>query len=67
MENDNLNDLPQISEDDELCQEIIGMAGLLVDLLEGKRSGSRLWAIAYTDAQKLLAWVRYVYDHQAEV
>lgn len=55
-------DIPQVDEGDAFSMDIIGHAGLLVEMLEEKRKDGRLWAIAHTDAEKLLAWLRYAFD-----
>ncbi len=43
-------------------ESVIGDAGLLVDALEDLRQHGRVWAIAHTKAEELLAWLHYALD-----
>ncbi len=52
----------ELPEDDDFytpMDGVIGDAGLLVLTLEDLRVHGRVWAIAHTKAEELLAWLRY--------
>lgn len=59
----------ELTIDDEFYapfDNAIGDAGLLVMALEDLRSHGRLWSIAHTEAEKLLAWLKYSMNEMAQ-
>lgn len=58
---EHVDDLTDAVDDDFFApfDEVLGDAGLLVMLLKDLRVHGRVWAIAHTKAEELMAWLEY--------
>ena len=65
---EHVDDLTDAADDDFFApfDEVLGDAGLLVMALEDLRVHGRVWSIGHTEAEKLLAWLKYAMNVTAQ-